>query len=206
MASQGIVTVNPLQPHAVDVEHTPLADKDLKIRDPITDFNLLELHYWSHDKFMDQADEIHLWESNFPKYVLPQTFQFPEIILCQVNYLQNERALISHNKEILFTITTESIKFMLQIQPKPDEAPFPIKILTKLYLKLDFPKRFQIFQIFFPSSVETPKSNPPYVASIFSESKRQMIVYFLQCPVFEVFLQTYQIGSIRTCETTLMNI
>ena len=57
---------------------------------------------------------------------------------------------------------------MLQNQSKLDEAPLSIEILTELYLKLDFPKRFQIFQTFLPSSVETPKSNPPYLASIFS--------------------------------------
>lgn len=143
MVSQVIVTVNPLQPSIIDVEHTPLADKDFKISDPVADFNLLELHYWSHDKFMDQVDDIHLWESNLPKYIFPQTFQFPEIIrLCQVNYLPIERAMLTHNKKILFTIIAESINQMLRIQPKPVEAPLSIGILNELYLKIDFPKRF----------------------------------------------------------------
>ena len=69
---------------------------------------------------------------------------------------------------------------MLQIQPKPDEAPLSIEILTELYLKLGFPKRFQIFQTFLPPSAETPKSNPSYSASIFSERTRQ-IVTMLSC-------------------------
>ena len=77
MTSQGIVTVNPLQPHVIDVEHTPLEDKDFKISDLVTDFNLLKFHCWSYDKYMDQANDIYLWESNLPKYILPQTFQFP---------------------------------------------------------------------------------------------------------------------------------
>ena len=80
MASQGIVTVSPLQPPVIDVEHIPLADKDFKISDPVTDFNLLELHYWSHDKSIDQADDVYLRDSNFPKYIVPQTFQCPEVI------------------------------------------------------------------------------------------------------------------------------
>ena len=71
MASQSIISVDPLQPPVVDVEHTPLADKDFKISDIVTNFNLLELHYWSHDKFIDQADDIHLRDSNLPRYIFP---------------------------------------------------------------------------------------------------------------------------------------
>jgi len=83
MAFDSIINVNPLQPHVIDVEQNPLADKDFKISDTVIDFNFLELHFWSHDKFIDQADDILLWDSNLPKYIFPQTFQFLEIIrLC----------------------------------------------------------------------------------------------------------------------------
>ena len=71
MASKSIISVNPLQPPIVCVEHTLLVEKDLKISDTIIDFNLLELHCWSHGKFIDQADDIHLWDSNLPKYIFP---------------------------------------------------------------------------------------------------------------------------------------
>ena len=74
MTSKRIVFFNPLQPPIVDVEYTPLADTDFKISDPVTEFNLSELHYWSHEKSIDQADEVFIWESNFPKYVVPQSF------------------------------------------------------------------------------------------------------------------------------------
>ena len=47
MAYKSTIVINPLQPPVVDVEHTPLAYVDSKITDPITEFNLLELHYWS---------------------------------------------------------------------------------------------------------------------------------------------------------------
>ena len=71
MASQGIVTINPLQPPVVDVEHTPLVRKYFKISDIVIDFNLLDIHYWSQDKFIDQDNDIYLWESNFLKYIFP---------------------------------------------------------------------------------------------------------------------------------------
>ena len=74
MSFERIVSVNPLQPPVVDVEHTPLAEIYFKISDPVTEFHLLELHFWSHDKSIDQADEVFIWESNFPKYIITQTF------------------------------------------------------------------------------------------------------------------------------------
>ena len=83
---------------------------------------------------------------------------------------------------------------MLQIQPKPDEAPLSIEILIELYLKPDFSKRFQIFQTFLPPSVETPKSNPPYSASIFSKRTRQ-IVTMLSC-IIGYFLDEYVDASV----------
>ena len=53
MASQSIISVNPLQPPVIDVEHITIAEKYFKIIDTVTNFNLLELHCWSHDKFID---------------------------------------------------------------------------------------------------------------------------------------------------------
>lgn len=83
---------------------------------------------------------------------------------------------------------------MLQIQPNPDEAPLSIEILTELYLNLDFPKRFQIFRSYLPSSAETPKNNPPYLASIFSRRTRQ-IVLMLSC-ILGYFIDKYVDASI----------
>ena len=74
MASKNIAAINSLQCLVVDVEHIPLADIDFKITNTVTKFNLLELHYWSQEKSIDQADEVFIWESNLPKYVVPQTF------------------------------------------------------------------------------------------------------------------------------------
>ena len=74
MASKSTIVINPLQPPVVDVEHTPLADVDFKITDPMTEFNLLELHCWSQEKSLDQENDVFIWESNFPKYVVPHTY------------------------------------------------------------------------------------------------------------------------------------
>ena len=42
-------------------------------------------------------------------------------------------------------------------------------------MDLDFPKRFQIFQLFMPSYVEIPKINPPYSYFKFPEGSRHVI-------------------------------
>ena len=73
MASKSTIVINPLQPLVVDVEHTPLDDVDFKITDPVIEFNLLDLHCWSLEKSLDQGDEVQIWESNLPKYVVPHT-------------------------------------------------------------------------------------------------------------------------------------
>ena len=64
---------------------------------------------------------------------------------------------------------------MLQLKPDPNVVPLSIESFTKLYIQLDFPKRFQIFQNFMPTYVEIPKINPPYSTSKFREGSRHVI-------------------------------
>ena len=83
--------------------------------------------------------------------------------------------MVDANKEILFTITVEYINLMHQLKPEPNAVPLSIEALTKIYIELEFPKRFQIFQTFMPSYVEIPKINPPYSSSKFPEGSRHVI-------------------------------
>ena len=70
---------------------------------------------------------------------------------------------------------------MLQLQNDPQSAPLSIEALTQLYLGLDFPKKFMIFQNFLPSHVDMPKLNPPYYTAKFPEGSRHIIsmLYFI---------------------------
>ena len=159
-SSKIAIIINPLQPLVVDIEHTPLADIDYKIVDPIVEFSLLELYNWSYEKSLDNVEEVKIWESHLPKYVVPVTHSCPEVIrLCHHHYIPEKRAIVNANKEVLFTIIVESINQMLQLKPDPQAVPLSIEALTKLYIGLDFPKRFQIFM---PMHVEIPQINPPY--------------------------------------------
>ena len=64
---------------------------------------------------------------------------------------------------------------MLQLQFDPQSVPLSIETLTQLYLGLDFPKRFMIFQNFWPSHVDIPKINPYYSTTNFLEGSRHII-------------------------------
>ena len=143
MASKSTIVINTLQPPILDVENTPLDDVDYKITDPVIEFNLLDLHCWSLEKSLDQGDEVQIWESNLPKYVVPHTHQCPEVIrMCQAHYSLDQRDMFDANKDVLSTITAKSINLMLQLKPDPNVVPLSIEALTKIYIELDFPKRF----------------------------------------------------------------
>ena len=71
MASQSILNEKPIQTPHLDIDHLPLANRDFQIKDTISHSHLLKLHCWSKDKFLNNSDDIQLWESNFPKYLLP---------------------------------------------------------------------------------------------------------------------------------------
>jgi hypothetical protein len=167
---------NPFLPPPVDLDRIPLADKDYLISEPKCEFNFVELHSWFRDTFLDQSDEIGLWESNLPLYLFPQIHHFPEFTLkCQAHYLPNQRAIVSSSGETLFTITPETIDQMMQIPRAESFSPFTIEILTEMYQKLSFPQRAQIFELFLPESAQFPKKNPPYHSSMFSAKGNQVI-------------------------------
>ena len=69
---------------------------------------------------------------------------------------------------------------MLQIQPSPSETLLSIESLLELYIKLELPKKAQIFQTFIIEESHTPTDTPPYATTIFSERGKQIII-MLSC-------------------------
>jgi hypothetical protein len=167
---------NPFLPPSVDLDRIPLVDKDRLIADTKCDFDFSYLQSWLREVFLDQSDEIGLWESNLPLYLFPQIHHFPEFTLkCQAHYILEQRAIISSSGEILFLITPESIDQMMQIPRVDSASPFNLEILTELYQKMTFPQRAQIFELFLPPSAQFPSTNPPYLSSIFLTKGNQVI-------------------------------
>jgi hypothetical protein len=66
-------------PPPVDLDKIPLVDKDRLIVDTKCDFNFSDLHSWLREVFLDQSDEIGLWESNLPLYLFPRSTIFPSL-------------------------------------------------------------------------------------------------------------------------------
>jgi hypothetical protein len=167
---------NPFVPPPVDLDKIPLVDKDRLIADTICSFDFADLQSWLREVFLDQSDEIGLWESNFPLYLFPQIHNFPEFALrCQVHYLPDQKAIMSSSGDALFFITPEDIDQMLQITRAESASPFNLEILTELYQKMTFPQRAQIFELFFPTSAPLPTTSPPYPSSMFSVKGNQII-------------------------------
>jgi hypothetical protein len=126
--------------------------------------------------FLDQSDEIGLWESNLPLYLFPQIHHFPEFALkCQAHYIPDQNAIVSSSGDVLFFITPEDIDQMMQITHTESASPFNLEILTELYQKMTFPQRAQIFELFLPTSAPLPSTNPPYPSSMFSTKGNQII-------------------------------
>jgi hypothetical protein len=70
----------------VDLDRIPLVDKDRLITDTKCDFDFVDIQSWLKEVFLDQRDEIGLWESNLPLYLFPQIHHFPEFALkCQAH-------------------------------------------------------------------------------------------------------------------------
>ena len=108
MASQSTLDVRPLRTPHLDIDHLPLANRDFQIKIIVSHSHLLKLHSSSKDKFLNQNDDNHLWESNLPKYLFPQVYLFPEIIhFYQACYVPSQRAIISPDQHVLFTITAD---------------------------------------------------------------------------------------------------
>jgi hypothetical protein len=139
-SKQWEIDENPFLPPPVNLDWIPLANKDYLILEPKCKLNFTDLHSWFRDTFLDQSDEIGIWESNLPLYLFPQIHHFLEFALkCQTHYLPNHRAIVSSSGDTLFTITPEAIDQMMQIPRSKSFSPFTIEILTEMYQKLSFP-------------------------------------------------------------------
>ena len=167
---------NPFVPPPVDLDKVPLVDKDRLIADTICSFDFSDLQAWLREVFLDQSDEVGLWESNLPLYMFPQVHHFPEFALkCRAHYVPELKAIVSSLGNVLFFITPEDINQMLQVTRPDSVTPFILEVLIELYQKMTFPQRAQIFELFSPPSSPIPTTSPPYPSSIFSIKGNQIV-------------------------------
>jgi hypothetical protein len=153
---------NPFVPPPVDLDKLPLVDKDRLIADTVCSFDFSDLQSWLREVFLDQSDEVGLWESNLPLYMFPQVHHFPEFALkCRAHYIPEQRAIISSLGDVLFFITPEDIDSMLQITRPDSVVPFNQEVLTELVPEDDFPSKSSDFRALFPSFLSNPDHQSP---------------------------------------------
>jgi len=170
MAAPVAMDVRPITTPHLDLDHLPLVDKDFQIKyTDVREFPV-KLYYQYKDQHLNKADQIGLWESNLPRYQFPEVHIFPKNFhYCHTNYSPNQRAVMSPNEDVLFTITVESINEMLHLQPGQNLTPISIGNLLDQFPKLTTTRLAEIFQTFIVEEKYIPKDPPPYMWTIFSK-------------------------------------
>ena len=75
---------------------------------------MFDVYCWLEDKFVEEDDEIDLWETQLPLYIFPKTHSFPKFIRkFQTYYDINQRTVVTPIGEILFAINAQSIQKMM---------------------------------------------------------------------------------------------
>jgi len=79
--------IRPITTSHLDLYHLPLADKDFQIKDTAIRESPIKLYCRYRDQYLNQADQIGLWESNLLKYQFQKVHILPEIVhYCHTNY------------------------------------------------------------------------------------------------------------------------
>jgi hypothetical protein len=153
---------NPFVPPLVDLDKIPLVDKDRLIADTICTFDFSDLQSWLREVFLDQSDEVGLWESNLPLYMFPEVHHFPEFALkCRAHYIPEQKAIISSVGDVLFFVTPEDIDQMMQITCPDSVIPFSLEAPHRAILEDDFPATSSDFRAIFPAFLSNPDHQSP---------------------------------------------
>ena len=124
----------------IDINHVPLSDHFFQITGTEWEFELYELHIWLKQKYLDKQDEVKLLETLLPLYTFPQTLEFHDLVTwCQASYDPLKKKLVAQNKEILISITSETINQMFSIPPSDSLGHFSQATHMDLYQTLNFP-------------------------------------------------------------------
>ena len=71
---------NPLIHPQFNFHHVPLVNKECKIVETSSQFDLFEIYCWWEDQLINQTDEIKLLESQLPHYIFPQIHRALEFL------------------------------------------------------------------------------------------------------------------------------
>lgn len=169
------LNVAPVNAPHKDLDHLPLADRDFQIKDLTFDDSPLKLNCKYRDLYLNNVDNIGLWESNLPKYQFPSVHIFLDIVhQSHSNYNPNLRAVMSPDQQIPFSITADSINEILQLQPSQNLTPLSIAYLLEKYSKLSSFEIVRVCQMFMLEQYIS-KNLPRYMTGDFISLGRDII-------------------------------
>jgi len=147
MAAPITMDVKPITTPHLDLDHLLLTDKDFQTKETSVLQSPIKQYYRYRDQYLNQANKIGLWESDLPKYQFLEVHIFPEIIhYFQANYIPIQRAIMSPDHTILFTITVKSVNEMLQLQPGQNLTLISIRDLLDKFRKLTTTRLLKCFR------------------------------------------------------------
>lgn len=131
---------NPLSSTTPDINHLPLADQYYKIVGTECERDLFELHHRLKKTYPDQGDDINLYKSTLPIFMLPHVHHFPNFIIwCLNKYNAAQRTIMALNGDILVSISPETINQMLLILENHSLIIFLVSSLMDICHTLIFP-------------------------------------------------------------------
>ena len=123
------LNVSPLNAPQRELEWQGLADSDYQIAEEFLSQSKFHLHLLNElkAKHVARTDILGIWDSFLPIFKLPQVNQFPDLIhLCAVCYDPTQRAVLDPSGSVVFYITPEAIREMLQFKTEKKLVPLSL--------------------------------------------------------------------------------
>ena len=123
------LNVAPLNSPQRELEWQDLADLDYQISEDSLTHSKFHLHLLNElkAKHEDMTDILGIWDSFLPIFRLPQVNQFPDLIhLCVVCYDPTQRVVLDPSGSVVFYITPEAIREMLQFKTEKKLVPLSL--------------------------------------------------------------------------------
>jgi hypothetical protein len=161
----------------MSVEEQDLDDRDEEVFDTALYFDLFEIHQLATEHFRDLHDFYHAWEYDLAKFIVPQTYNFPEFVSwCSSNYVPLKRSLISKNGLVLFVLNAQSIFEMLKLVETLESQILNEENLASSFKELNPQEKNALLQSYLDKDTNVPENASTYDTNIFPEISRQVIV------------------------------
>ncbi len=133
------LNIAPLNAPQRELEWQDLADLEYQISEDSSSKCKFHLHLLNELKarHKDGTDILGIWDSFLPIFKLPQVNQFPDLIhLCAVCYDPMQRAVLDPTGAVVFYMTPEAIREMLQFKTQKKLVPLSLMDLINQGAKI----------------------------------------------------------------------